>query len=91
MFSIITKTVIILDELKPTNESNNIMQNNSVECRILAFFEVVAKNAIYATMLVDGYYLHKLIVRIFAKDPKINMIYFIVAGKTNFKTHFDFV
>lgn len=70
-----------MDELQPIGESNNVMQNNSVGCRILAFFESVAKNAIYATMLVDCYYLHKLIVRIFAKDPEINLIYLIVTGK----------
>lgn len=81
ILSIVTKHVIILDELKPSDESNNVMQNNSVECRILTFFEGIAKNAIYATMLVDCYYLHKLIVRIFAKDPEIKTIYLIVAGK----------
>lgn len=81
-----TKTVVILDELKASGESNNVMQDNSVECRVLAFFESVAKNAIYATMLVDCYYLHKLIVRIFANDPRITVVYLIVAGK-----HFRFV
>lgn len=96
ILSITTKTVIILDELKSSEESNNVMQDNSVGCRVLAFFEGVAKNAIYATMLVDGYYLHKLIVRIFAQDPKISTIYFIVAGalekistRRRFKTYCD--
>lgn len=84
ILSIIAKTVVILDELKPSSESNNVMQGNSVECRVLAFFESVAKNAIYATMLVDCYYLHKLIVRIFAKDPKTTVVYLIVAGKNIF-------
>lgn len=80
ILSIMTKTIIILDELKPPGESNYVMQSNSVACRVLVFFEGVSKNAIYATMLVDGYYLHKLIVRIFAKDPKQSAIYAIVAG-----------
>lgn len=83
VLSIAAKTVVILDELK-TENSNNVMQDNSVACRVLAFFEGVSKNAIYATMLVDGYYLHKLIVRIFAQDPNIRVIYAIVAGEPIF-------
>lgn len=77
--SIMAKTIVILDELK-TSDSNYVMQNNSVACRTLAFFESVSKNAIYATMLVDGFYLHKLIVRIFASDPNVMYIYVAVAG-----------
>lgn len=80
ILTIVVKEVAILDQLKTSSESNMVMQNNSVACRVLAFFENASKNAIYATMLVDGYYLHKLIVRVFATDPNIILIYSTVAG-----------
>ncbi|KAJ8983284.1 hypothetical protein NQ317_010534 [Molorchus minor] len=40
------------------------------------------KNAIYACMLVDGYYLHKVIVRSFAKDAPVYYLYITVAVLT---------
>lgn len=56
------------------------MKYNSVGCRFLSACENAAKNAIYATMLVDGFYLHKLIVRAFASDPKMVWLYTVVGG-----------
>lgn len=79
LFSIMTKEIIILDALK-TRESNNVMADNGVGCRILAFFENVAKNGMYACMLADGFYLHKMIARVFADDPSVYIIYSVVTG-----------
>lgn len=79
ILSILVKTIIILDALKPVQESNNVMVSNGIPCRVLAFFESVAKNSIYACMLVDGYYLHKVIVRTFARDPSMRRVYLFIA------------
>ncbi|RZC36468.1 corticotropin-releasing factor receptor 2, partial [Asbolus verrucosus] len=76
LLSIMTKKIIILDALTSTN---NVMSDNGVPCRILAFFENVAKNGMYACMLADGFYLHKLIVRAFADEPNIMYLYGAVA------------
>ncbi|KAJ8962094.1 hypothetical protein NQ318_018048, partial [Aromia moschata] len=78
----LSKELVILDALKSDAESNHVMSKNTVGCRILASFECAAKNGIYACMLVDAYYLHKVIVRSFAKDPRIHYLYAIAAVLT---------
>lgn len=84
IFTIMSKSIVILDALKGSSESNNVMADNSIGCRFLAALENAAKNAIYATMLVDGFYLHKLIVRTFASDLKLFWLYIVVAGKLRY-------
>ncbi|KAF5281478.1 hypothetical protein FQA39_LY17771 [Lamprigera yunnana] len=79
VFTILTKELIILDELKSPNESNKVLINNSVGCRVLTYVNNVFTNAIYACMLIDGYYLHKLIVRIFHGDPNPYILYVVTA------------
>lgn len=77
----LTKTIIILDALKSAALSNGVMANNSVGCRILAFLECSAKNLIYACMLVDGFYLHRIIVKSFMNDIHRNYLHAAVAGE----------
>jgi hypothetical protein len=74
LLTIMTKEIIILDALKSTG-SNNVMDNNGIACRVLAFFENAAKNGMYACMLADGFYLHKMIVRAFANEPNLLYVY----------------
>lgn len=57
------------------------MNRNTVWCRVLVFFENVAKNAIFTAMVVDGFYLHKLIVRVFAKDPEKYILHGVTIGE----------
>ncbi|KAJ8939580.1 hypothetical protein NQ314_011077 [Rhamnusium bicolor] len=71
----LAKVIVILDALKSNLVTNNVMKNNDVACRVLAFFECAAKNGIYACMLVDAYYLHKVIVRSFSKDIHVKYLY----------------
>lgn len=80
MLTILSKEVVILDALKSAAESNDVMENNGYGCRILAFFDNSAKNALYACMLLDGFYLHKVIVRTFAREIKIYIFYIALAG-----------
>lgn len=75
------KEIVLIDALQSTALSNHVMENNTVACRLLSFFVSAATNATYACMLVDGYYLHKVIVRTFAKEPQLITIYIVVAGK----------
>ncbi|KAK4883297.1 hypothetical protein RN001_006616 [Aquatica leii] len=79
ILTILTKELVILDSLKSSNESNNVLNENGVACRVLAYFNSVCVNAIYACMFVDGYYLHKLIVRVFNRDPNIYLLYLVIA------------
>lgn len=80
LLTIMTKELIILDALLPDNSSKHVMDDNPVWCRVLAFFENVAKNGIYTCMLADGFYLHKLIVRAFAEEPNLKIVYGITFG-----------
>ncbi|KAJ8911669.1 hypothetical protein NQ315_014028 [Exocentrus adspersus] len=78
----LTKMIIILDALKSATVSNGVMKNNGVGCRVLALFECSAKNLIYACMLVDGFYLHRIIVKSFTNDIHIKYLYSAVAVLT---------
>lgn len=81
VLTIMAKKLVIIDALLSTDESHHVMENNSVACRVLAFFVGAATNATFACMLMDGYYLHKVIVRTFAKNPQLITIYGVTAGK----------
>lgn len=80
ILTIMSKKLIILDTLNTDESKTTVMDENSAGCRILAFFENAAKNGMYACMLADGFYLHKLIVRPFADDPNLIIIYAVVFG-----------
>lgn len=77
-----SKNIVVLDSLKTKSESMGILNNNGVACRTLAFFENLSKNAIFTSMLVDAFYLHKLIVRVFSNDINIFILLAIGAGKS---------
>lgn len=57
----------------------SVIEENGVACRMLAFFERLSINVMYSSMLIDGYYLHKVIVRVFKKEPNLYILYGIVA------------
>ncbi|KAL1491579.1 hypothetical protein ABEB36_012154 [Hypothenemus hampei] len=82
ILTIMAKKIVIIDALLSSSVSNHVMENNSVGCRTLQFLVSAATNSTYACMLVDGYYLHKVIVRTFAKEPKLCIIYTVVAVLT---------
>ncbi|CAH1108055.1 unnamed protein product [Psylliodes chrysocephalus] len=82
VFTILSKKLVILDQLKSPLESSHRMEHNGVACRILAFLETSSVNTIYACMFLDAYYLHKVIVRAFAKETKKVFIYSILLGMT---------
>lgn len=63
------------------SNSGSVLLENSVGCRVLAFLERASINAMYACMLVDGFYLHKIIVTVFRKDPPMVWLYATVASK----------
>lgn len=82
VLTIMAKKLVIIDALLSTDLSHHVMENNSVACRVLAFFVGAATNATFACMLMDGYYLHKVIVRTFAKNPQLITIYGVTAVLT---------
>ncbi|XP_050302199.1 corticotropin-releasing factor receptor 2-like isoform X2 [Anthonomus grandis grandis] len=82
IFTILAKKIVIIDALLSSSLSNHVMESNSVLCRILSFFMSAATNATYACMLVDGYYLHKVIVRTFAREPSLVTLYIVVTVLT---------
>lgn len=79
IISIVVKSTLILEQLEGGDDG--VMRRNTVGCRVLVFFENVAKNAIFTAMLVDGFYLHKLIVRVFAKDPNGYILHGLTVGE----------
>lgn len=85
IFVILSKTLITLKALNL--ETSHVLEENSVTCRMLAFFERILINAMYASMLIDGYYLHKVIVRVFDnKEPNMYILYTVIAGEFHSNT-----
>ncbi|CAG9769263.1 unnamed protein product [Ceutorhynchus assimilis] len=82
ILTITSRKTIIIDALLSPSLSNHLMEKNTVLCRILSFFGSAATSSTYACMLVDGYYLHKMIVRTFAKEPQVINLYIVVAVLT---------
>ncbi|KAK9721464.1 GDSL-like Lipase/Acylhydrolase [Popillia japonica] len=72
ILTITSKKVIILDFLLPSNESNFVMEENSVGCRILTFFNNLVTVSIFTCMFLIAYYLHSIIARIFGKQLSLN-------------------
>ncbi|CAK1546042.1 unnamed protein product [Leptosia nina] len=70
---IISRTEIYIEELTTSGET--MLSLNGVPCRILAVAERIAGNAVFVCMLVEGIYLHRLIVAIFRKKLKIAWLY----------------
>lgn len=77
-----SKKLIIIDALLSTSISNHVLEDNSAACRALTLFVTATVNSTYACMLVDGYYLHKVIVRTFAKEPQLVTLYIAVGALT---------
>lgn len=76
IFMILSKTLVII----PAMSDPTVIDENGVGCRVLAVLERIATNSMYACMLVDGFYLHKLLVRVFAKEPKEVFLYAVIIG-----------
>ncbi|XP_066156285.1 corticotropin-releasing factor receptor 2-like [Euwallacea fornicatus] len=82
ILNILLKQLVLIDALLTPAQTRGVMEGNSVWCRTLSFFSSSAMNSVYACMLVDGYYLHKVIVRTFAKEPHMITIYVVITVLT---------
>ncbi|XP_073943157.1 uncharacterized protein [Choristoneura fumiferana] len=76
MLVIISRSVVYIDEL--TNAGDTVMSTHAVGCRVLAILERIAANAVFVCMLVEGVYLHRLIVAVFKR--KLNVTWLYAAG-----------
>lgn len=77
---ILSKNIVILDALKTPSESNNILEDSGVPCKVLAVIDNIFKNAIFTGMFADGFYLHKMIARPLDSDPNIYILIGIIIG-----------
>ncbi|KAH9638452.1 hypothetical protein HF086_016777, partial [Spodoptera exigua] len=81
---IVSRSEIYIDEL--TSSGETVMSSHGIACRILAFAERVAGNAVFVCMLVEGIYLHRSIVAVFKQKLKIKWLYGAGAGWSTAKT-----
>ncbi|KAG8223197.1 hypothetical protein J437_LFUL000363 [Ladona fulva] len=70
--TIISKSTVILPETDVKTEG--VMKNNGVPCRVLAFFENTAANLVFACMLLEGIYLHRLIAAALRGQPSMTPV-----------------
>ncbi|XP_063619290.1 uncharacterized protein LOC134792080 isoform X2 [Cydia splendana] len=70
---IISRSVIYIDEL--TSSGETVMSTHAVWCRILAILEKIAANAVFVCMLVEGVYLHRMIVTTFRRNLNVKWLY----------------
>lgn len=69
---------VYIDEL--TNSGDTVMATHSVACRLLAIAEKTAVNMVFVAMLVEGIYLHRMIVAIFRNKMNVKWLYGIGVG-----------
>lgn len=62
---LISKQVIYLEELT-ASDNETTMSQNEWACKMLAFFEKLATNLVFACMLLLGIFLHQLLANVFA-------------------------
>lgn len=72
-----------MDEI--TNANDTVLSGNGVPCRMLSVAERIAANAVFVCMLVEGVYLHRLIVAVFRQKLKVKLLYVVGAGKICFR------
>ncbi|CAH2071311.1 unnamed protein product, partial [Iphiclides podalirius] len=73
---IVSRTEVYIDEL--TNSGGTVLSTHGIWCRVLAVAERFAANAVFVCMLVEGVYLHRLIVAVFRRKLKVRWLY--IAG-----------
>lgn len=68
-----------------THTDETIMSRNEFACKLLAFFEKLATNLVFACMLLEGIFLHQLLTNVFASRghsiPAMIVYYIVVYGK----------
>lgn len=82
ILTMVSLNFVILDALKPLNETANVLVNSYAPCKALTLIQSIFENAIYTSMFLDGFYLHKMIVRTFAPDPNIYVLTGAIIGKS---------
>ncbi|KAJ0178794.1 hypothetical protein K1T71_005569 [Dendrolimus kikuchii] len=73
VFVIVSRSEVYIDELTSTGDT--VMSTHGIWCRVLAILERAAGNAVFVCMLVEGIYLHRLIVAVFRQQLKIRWLY----------------
>ncbi|XP_028166248.1 uncharacterized protein LOC114357030 [Ostrinia furnacalis] len=74
---IVSRSEIYIDEI--TNSGDTVLSSNGWACRVLGVAERIAANAVFVCMLVEGIYLHRLIVAVFKQNLKVKWLYLIGA------------
>ncbi|KAL4707927.1 hypothetical protein ACJJTC_013718 [Scirpophaga incertulas] len=74
---IVTRSEVYIDEI--TNAGDTVLSGHGVWCRILSVAERIAANGVFTCMLVEGIYLHRLIVAVFRKQLNMKWLYVIGA------------
>ncbi|GJQ87241.1 hypothetical protein Trydic_g8470 [Trypoxylus dichotomus] len=82
IFTAVAKEVIVLDALRSTNDTNRVMENNGVGCRVLSFFDSLFTVSVFTGMLLVGFYLHSTIARVFGKRLSVTVMYAVGAACT---------
>jgi hypothetical protein len=68
-----------------TNPNETIMNRNEWTCKLLAVSEKLAKNFVFACMLLEGIFLHQLLTNVFASRgqsiPDMMIYYVVIFGR----------
>ncbi|XP_026470830.1 calcitonin gene-related peptide type 1 receptor-like [Ctenocephalides felis] len=68
---IIFKQTVVMDELN----AGTVMSTNDWPCKMLSVLERLSANAVFACMLMDGIFLHRLIAMVSSKIPDMKWYY----------------
>lgn len=88
VLTMLSKNLVILDALKSSSVSNNVLVNSETPCKVLAVFDNIFKNLIFTSMFADGFNLHKMIVRPLVSDPNVFILIGLVIGEKYYQDEY---
>nr|CAD7202965.1 unnamed protein product [Timema douglasi] len=64
----------------------SLMDKNGTGCKILAVLVLISANSMFAMMLLEAVFLHRLIAAAFKAEPNMKILYCFAAGQIMFAT-----
>ncbi|XP_063241422.1 calcitonin gene-related peptide type 1 receptor-like [Bacillus rossius redtenbacheri] len=77
--TILQIVALSFDSLEATDEAS-VMDQNGAGCRLLSALVQLFSNAVFATMLAEGVFLHRLIAAVFKSQPNMVWLYSLAAA-----------
>nr|CAD7266203.1 unnamed protein product [Timema shepardi] len=78
--AIFQKVFVTYEALNTQNDDKSLMDKNGTGCKILAVLVLISANSMFAMMLLEAVFLHRLIAAAFKAEPNMKILYCFAAG-----------